>query len=221
MDAGTPPSSPEIGATLLELVVMPTLDDHVQYAIYLYDRPAIWRRRVAIAAASLLRGPLLGLVSGFVIGWVTGPRTESFATDVGVLSAADWRQGLETSLLVSEVLATLAGVVHLLRRRILRWRLRPHIAERPGIDPGDPFLRSHVRVTLAERGFVLVGEGNHSVVAADSVKAIGETGTALIIMVGRIAGFIFPKRDLSADQVRQFQAITERWLARPEGGRVG
>ena len=85
------------------------------------------------------------------------------------------------------------------------------VSERPGVDRTDPELRSRIRAGLSERGFVIDGEGSPTQIAATSVKEIGETRSALILMIAKMNGFIIPTRDLTDDDIARFKAITREW----------
>ena len=211
MTTDPPASGIDIDAPRLVLNVAPTLTDHVEFNVYMQDRPRVRRKRTMISLAVLLIGPMLGLALGFLVGWAIDAHRSTLMAGIAALTSADWQLGLGISLLISGALGAVAGLLHLCRRPILRRRIRGLLAERPGVDRTDPELRSCIRVELGKRGFVVDGEGSHTRIAATSVREIGETRSALSLMIGRMNGFIIPMRDLSTADLAKFKAITREW----------
>lgn len=192
-----------------------TLEDQVKFNEYMLDQPVMRRRRLVRWALVVLLSPLLGVVLGFLIEWITSTGSPaSFRDAVAVVNAGDM---LPPYIAVSGFLLAAALLLRLFRPYLLRRAVRRLLKEREGIDPNDPQLSEHVRCSFNEEGFTSEGVASRSTIRWAQVRSLDEAHDLLIVRTGTLSGFLLPKRDVTAAQVAAIMAIAESHKGRRDG----
>lgn len=199
----------------ITFAVRVTLRDQLALMEALLDGKGARRRRAIHGLIVAFVTPVLGLLFGVFLGWITDHDQSFPAAMASMVRVIGTRQ-----------LTTIYGVgfVAMLAVQVARWRLRrprlrrlirKTLKSRPGVDPADPNLTEDASCTLGAAGFTADGIASHIRLEWPALQALHETPELLIVLTGLQTGFVVPKRDLDATAIDGIRTMFKRHGLKP------
>jgi hypothetical protein len=194
-------------ATAVTVEVAVTLEDQVRFNDLLFAAAPELRRATLRRMALLILGvPIVGLAIAAAAIIVAGGDPRALAARIagqpGMLGQA--AAAAAVALVVGTALFLI--VARLRMKRAIREQLR----ERSGVDAADPSLMERACCTFGPDGFSSVTATAQVHVPSHGVRALLTEPTLMVVRTGRMAGFLLPTRDLTADEREAVRQVCVR-----------